>query len=94
MGMRVAILACLVAVSGSIPSAYGQTTTLRYQWVKGDQVRYRITQLTDATMSGLLGIGEMRVEQYLVQVERMVVQDVAVDGTPRSVRPSSRCGWR
>jgi len=81
MGMRNATLAFLIAVFAGVSPASGQDTTLRYQWVKGDEVRYRVSQQTSVTMSGLPGLGDMTLGMTMVQVVRMAVQDVAADGT-------------
>ena len=56
---RFALLAIAVALVGDVSSALGQDATLRYKWVKGDQVRYRTTQRSSTTMSGVPGLGEL-----------------------------------
>jgi hypothetical protein len=54
---------------------------LRYHWAKGDEIRYRVTQETETTMTGLPGVGEMTTGQKTVQAQRLTVNDVAADGT-------------
>lgn len=80
MRTRFAMLAIAVALVADGSSALGQDATLRYKWVKGDQVRYRTTQRSSTTMSGVPGLGELTIDQTLVQVVRMAVEDVAADG--------------
>jgi len=77
---RFALLAIAVALVGDVSSALGQDATLRYKWVKGDQVRYRTTQRSSTTMSGVPGLGELTIDQTIVQVVQTVVEDVAADG--------------
>jgi len=79
--MRNFTLAFLIAVFSGVSPAFCQDTTLRYQWAKGDEVRYRIRQQSSATMSGLPAVGDMTVDMTIAQVVRMAVQDVAADGT-------------
>ena len=62
-------------------SAYGQDAALRYRWVKGEEVRYRVSQQGTTTISGLPGMGEMTMDQSHVQVLRLTVEDVATDGS-------------
>jgi hypothetical protein len=81
MRIRVVPLAFFVAVIAGEVAASAQDATLRYRWVKGDEVRYRLSQQSSTTMSGLPGVGEMTADQSIVQVVRVVVQDVAADGT-------------
>ena len=45
------VTAALIAGLTGIASA--QSVTLRYKWTKGEEVRYRVTQQTTATVSGL-----------------------------------------
>ena len=76
-----AALACAVV---AVPSArvVRQDVTLRYKWTKGETLRYRMTQRTTSTISGLPGSeGGMTVEQTLSQVWKEAVEDVAADGT-------------
>ena len=61
-------LACAVV---AVPSALviRQDVTLRYTWTKGETLRYRLTQRTTSTMSGVPGSeGGMTVEKTLSQV--------------------------
>jgi len=74
------VTAALIAGLTGIASA--QSVTLRYKWTKGEEVRYRVTQQTTATVSGLpSGLGNMNVDTTMAQVVRSVVKDVAADGT-------------
>jgi uncharacterized protein DUF6263 len=81
MRFRVAALACMAAVLLTVSSASGQTAALRYRWVKGDVVAYRVTQQNTSTMSGMPGMGDMVVEQSVEQGFRLTVEEVAADGT-------------
>ena len=77
----VAVLACAVV---AVPSALvvRQDVTLRYKWTKGETLRYRMTQRTTSTISGVPGSeGGMTVEQTFNQVWKEAVEDVAADGT-------------
>src|SRR5687768_13139914 len=59
-----------------------QPLMLRYRWTKGEEVRYRMTQQSTATISGLPGgMPDMNVVTTMSQVVRSVVEDVAPDGT-------------
>src|SRR6185503_10534986 len=59
-----------------------QTVTLRYKWNKGEEVRYRVTQQSTATVAGLpSGMGPMNIDTTMTQVVRSVVKDVAADGS-------------
>lgn len=63
-------------------SAFRQDATLRYRWVKGETIRYRIIQQSTTTLSGLPGgMGDMTIEQSTSQTLRGVAEDVAPDGT-------------
>ena len=75
-----AVLA-LTLIAGLTGIASAQPVTLRYKWTKGEEVKYRVTQQTTATVSGLPdGMGNMNVETTMAQVIRSVVKDVAADG--------------
>jgi len=69
----------LFAVLATVALA-AQETTLQYRWNKGDHVKYRLTTQTDVLMSGIPGMGEMTVGTTQVQVQDLVVTDVAADG--------------
>jgi hypothetical protein len=76
-----AVLACAVV---AMPSALvaRQDVTLRYKWTKGETRRYRMTQRTTSTISGVPGGKDgMTVEQTLSQIWKEAVEDVAADGT-------------
>jgi hypothetical protein len=81
MRFRVGTLTCVVAILVGASSAYGQDATLRYRWVNGDEVRYRLSQQSNTTVTGLPGVGEMTTDQSNVQVFHMTVEDVAADGS-------------
>jgi hypothetical protein len=74
-------LACVVAILVGVTPAYGQDATLRYRWVKGDEFRYRLSQQSTMTITGLPAIGEMTTDQSNVQVFRLTVEAVAADGS-------------
>jgi Family of unknown function (DUF6263) len=77
------VVAGLVAIvmSGFASSASVQDVTLRYRWTKGDNVRYRHTQQSTATMSGMPGgMGDMVVDSTMSQVFKVVAEDTAPDG--------------
>jgi len=76
-----AAFACAVV---AVPSAgvVRQDVTLRYKWTKGETLRYRMTQRTTSTISGVPGSeAGMTVEQTFGQVWKEAVEDVAADGT-------------
>jgi hypothetical protein len=78
------LAAALVCAVVAAPSAVvaRQDVTLRYKWTKGETLRYRLTQRTTSTISGVPGsAGGMTVEQTLGQVWNEAVEDVAEDGT-------------
>ena len=72
------VLACLTIASGF---ASGQEGVLRYRWTKGESLRYRIVQTTNAQMSGLPGMGEMNITNTMTQLLQQTATDVAADGT-------------
>lgn len=72
--------ACVVVVAASGSVAVGQDISLRYRWTKGDQLRYRITQQSDVTMSGVPGMDNMTVTTTMTQVQQLTADDVAADG--------------
>ena len=75
-------LACIVAVcTGVSTAAYGQDATLKYRWVEGEQIRYRHTQESSTTMTGMPGLDGMAITQKMIQVLRMTVEKVAPDGS-------------
>jgi len=75
-----AVLA-LTLIAGLTGIASAQPVMLRYKWTKGEEVKYRVTQQTTATVSGLPnGMGNMNIETTMAQVIRSVVKDVAADG--------------
>jgi uncharacterized protein DUF6263 len=76
-------LAAVVAVAAAAAPLYAQGTTLRYRWIKGDALTYRVTILTTSQVSGAPGGGgrEMKIDQTMTQVLKIAVSDVAADGT-------------
>jgi hypothetical protein len=81
MRFLVGTLTCVVAILVGVSSTYGQEATLRYRWVKGDEVRYQLSQQGTTTMTGLPGVGELTTDQSNVQVLHLTVEDVAADGS-------------
>ena len=76
-----AVLA-LTLIAGLTGIASAQPVRLRYKWTKGEELRYRVTQQTTATVSGLPnGMGNLNLETTMVQVIRSLVKDVAADGS-------------
>jgi len=74
-------LVMLAVMAGAASAASGQEVTLRYRWTQGETIRYRMTQQTTATISGLPGGMDMTVDTTLSQVLRTVVDQTAGDGT-------------
>jgi hypothetical protein len=69
-------------IAGLAGVASAQPVTLRYKWTTGDDVTYRVTQQSTATVSGLPnGLSNMNVDTTMTQIVRNVVKDVAADGT-------------
>ena len=58
-----------------------QDVTLRYRWTKGDALRYRVTQQTTTTITGIPGMDNLTIDQSIIQVVKMTVAEVAADGT-------------
>ena len=84
MRTRRVVLACtLVAgLAAAALHASAQEATLAYKWIKGETLRYRLTQKTATTMSGLPGgMPDAKLDQLADQVFKMTVESVAVDGT-------------
>ncbi len=80
IGLSVLTLGLLVG--GASLSAVRQEVTLRYRWNKGETLRYRMTQQSSSTLSGLPGgMGDITIEQSTAQVYRVAAKDVASDGT-------------
>ena len=50
-GDAIALLTCAATVLVGASSAHAQDTTLRYRWVKGDQVSYRTSQQKNVRMT-------------------------------------------
>jgi hypothetical protein len=77
-----AVLTLGILVAGASLSAFRQEVTLRYRWNKGETLRYRMTQQSTSTITGLPGgMGDITIEQTTAQVYRVAAKDVAADGT-------------
>ena len=59
----------------------GQSVSVRYLWKTGETLTYRSTQQTVVNMSGVPGLGEMNLSTSIVQIMKMVAENVAADGT-------------
>ena len=57
-----------------------QGAPLRYRWAAGDTAKYRLTQETNAVVSGVPGIGEMTVTTSIEQLHTTTATAVAADG--------------
>jgi hypothetical protein len=77
--IRSAAVILLLAVS-AMP-AHAQGVTLRYRWIKGEALTYRMSIRTTSTISGVPGAGDMSIDQTMTQTVRIAAQDVAPDGT-------------
>jgi hypothetical protein len=85
MRARIGLIAAAV-VTALLPGLSGLTAAqeapLRYRWTKGEEVRYRMSQESTATISGLPGgMADMTIDTLMSQVMKSVVEDVAADGT-------------
>ena len=68
-------------VAGPATSASAQDVMLRYRWQEGDTLRYRQTQHSTATISGMPGgMGDMVVDSTISHVFKVVAEKVAPDG--------------
>jgi hypothetical protein len=81
---RLGVLA-ITLVAGFVAAAPGvsaQETTIAYKWAKGETLRYRLTQKTATTMTGLPGgAPDAKLDQLADQVFKMTVESIAADGT-------------
>ena len=59
----------------------GQEVSIRYLWKTGETLTYRSTQQTVVNMSGVPGLGEMNLSTTIVQIMKMVAENVTADGT-------------
>jgi hypothetical protein len=76
------VVVTVALIAGLTGVASAQSVTLRYKWTEGEEVKYRLTQQTTATVSGLPnGLGNMKVDTTMALVVRSVVKEVAADGT-------------
>jgi uncharacterized protein DUF6263 len=77
-------LTCLAVLAfvSSVSLAARQEVTLRYVWPKDETLRYRVTQQTTSTISGLPGgMADVTLDQTTTQIIRSIAKDVAADGT-------------
>ena len=75
------LVAIGVVMAGPGTSASEQEVTLRYRWTKGENLRYRQTQQSTATISGMPGgMGEMVVNTTISQAFKVAAESVAPDG--------------
>ena len=77
---RATALAVVVALSIVAASA-ADDPVLRYRWVQGDVVTYRTTLKTISTISGMPGMGDVSLEQTMIQRIRLLAAAVAPDGS-------------
>jgi hypothetical protein len=80
--MRALTLSAAAAVllaTSSLPAS--QATLMRFKWTPGEATRYRLTQQTDVSMSGLPGVGDMTLGTTMVQNQTLTVESVGADGT-------------
>ena len=79
---RVAGLVVMASLAGASLAAVQPDVSIRYRWTQGETLRYRMTQQGTTTMSGLPGgMGDVTIDQTIIQVFRTVAQEVAADGT-------------
>ena len=84
MRTRFGLLALVPVIGFAVaaPRASVQEVTLAYKWTKGETLRYRLTQKTATTMSGLPGgMPDAKLDQLADQVFKMTVDNIAADGT-------------
>jgi uncharacterized protein DUF6263 len=81
LGLTVGSGVVALVVLGAGTSVSGQEGVLRFRWTKGEVVRYRIVQETNAAMTGIPGMGEMNIRNVMTQVQQLTTKDVAADGT-------------
>jgi hypothetical protein len=72
----------MASLAGASLAAVQPDVSIRYRWTQGETLRYRMTQQGTTTMSGLPGgMGDVTIDQTIIQVFRTVAQEVAADGT-------------
>jgi hypothetical protein len=69
----------IAAAIAAVP-LLGQELALKYNWPKGEELRYQFTTESTSTMSGVPGMGEMTLGNTTVQTHQMVGDSVAADG--------------
>jgi hypothetical protein len=78
--LRTGAAMAVVLALGSV-SISGQPVALRYHWTKGEALKYKTTQQTALTMTGLPGMGDMAVTSTATITLTMTPDSVAADGT-------------
>jgi hypothetical protein len=75
------ILASLALAAAPVSSRNaGQNVTLKYNWPKGEELRYRIATEAVQTISGVPGLGDMTSTTSASQVHQMTGDAVGADG--------------
>jgi len=77
MDQRFSILAVATAIAGFTIAA---PVELRYKWIKGDVLDYRVTLHTTSDVSGVPGRDDARTEQTVTQRITLTVDGVAPSG--------------
>jgi len=77
------LVACFVVLLIGVAAypAVAQDVTLRYQWTKGERLRYRFTQQTSTATTGVPGFGDITSDQTTTQTFSLIVDDVGADGS-------------
>lgn len=84
MRIRIPVAAFMLVLGFAVvaPHISAQQATIAYKWTKGETLRYRLTQKTATTMSGLPGgMPDAKLDQLADQVFSMTVESIAADGT-------------
>ena len=84
MRIRIPVVAFMLVLGFAVaaPHISAQQATIAYKWTKGETLRYRLTQKTATTMSGLPGgMPDAKLDQLADQVFSMTVESIAADGT-------------
>ena len=80
--LRVLTLVPAAVLAFATPNVFAQQATLAYKWTKGETLRYRLTQKSASTMSGLPGgKPDVKLDQLSDQVFTMTVDSIGGDGT-------------
>ena len=79
---RARLASIVVALlAASIAAAQPEAVMLRYRWIKGDVLKYRMTMQTDSMMSGAPGTADATFSQTMTQYITLSIEEVAPDGT-------------